>query len=215
LLEEMKVEGVTNDSNISPDTITYGSLLYAYANFENTPHAEKRCRELVQEMEDAFDAGNDRAIPDNFTYSMLIRAIARASSAEAASEVLVHVSDRHRVDPQIAAAADTSMYNAVLGAWAFSGEGVAPQRAQSLLNQMKVNAEREESPPDRVSYKYGILAWVRSGRQTAADNARKLCEELVESGLASPDEELITKLSKFLARDDPDFEEIEALIKKL
>lgn len=75
---------------------------------------------------------------------------------------------------------DTISFNAVLDAWARSGDRVAPRRAEQILAHMDelCRAGNKGVKPDRYTYNTLINVWAKSGERGSASRA-----EIVLSGM--------------------------------
>lgn len=71
---------------------------------------------------------------------------------------------------------DTISFNAVLDAWARSGDRVAPRRAEQILNHMDelFRAGNKGVKPDRYTYNTLINVWAKSGERGSAARAENV-----------------------------------------
>lgn len=73
---------------------------------------------------------------------------------------------------------DTISFNAVLDAWARSGDRVAPRRAQQILSHMDelYLAGNKGVKPDRYTYNTLINVWAKSSERGSADRAEQVLQ---------------------------------------
>ena len=118
LLEQVK-------HSISPDRVSYNTILSGYASLRNAAAAQTVFDELSQRHDEANDPDLEPNIRD---YSALLNAYAREGLGEEAQALLFDMKNSGTVVP------NTSCFNQVLYAWAKAGD---EERAQVVLELME------------------------------------------------------------------------------
>jgi pentatricopeptide repeat protein len=175
LFDEMK-----DDASVSPNSMSYTNLIHSHAKtgLSNSPD---RCRELLLEMEMGIDEGNARIKPTPTTYSAVIKACG-SHSGDDAEAILWRMQERfiNSMD-KVCSPPTTHVCNSVLRVWANSREGMAPQRAESILRWMQEQYAKginDSVQPDKTSFDLVIKTWARSRRRRADQHVDRLLEEM-------------------------------------
>ena len=144
----------------------------------------ERVIDLLNSMEKDFKNGNLGHKPDGYTYSSVIGCFIRFQRKEApqkAEEILDRMNELYQNwggDP-----ASTSVYNAVINAWASSGTKEGLRRVKELLKKMEENDGEDPAIPlpNRISYNTVIKA-MREGTADDAAYAEEILSILEERG---------------------------------
>jgi pentatricopeptide repeat protein len=161
---------------ITPSTVSYNSLLAAYAKVGNGPATEHllndMCRQwqLQQERDDELSTDSVDLRPDVYSWNTCISAWAKSSAPDAgarAQALLTRMNDPELL-PRVLP--DLRTYNTVMACWARSAQEGALEHCRELLQQMKeLHASGDlEGPPDLFAYSTVIYAYAKAGRPTEA-----------------------------------------------
>ncbi len=140
--------------DVTPDVVSYNSIVKAYANSGNAKKAE----EVLNIMEDLYQSTNDSKIrPDIISFSSVLNAYAKAakynqSSSRTAERILMRMIKEQRVRLDDSPIVNVWCFNSVLNAYAAQGAGL---RAILLLQLMQDMADRDGNDlvrPDTYSY---------------------------------------------------------------
>ena len=191
--------GSTNDRNYQPDTITFCSLLGAYANKGNAHKAE----ELLLRFYKEHKADNSRTAPDASCFDQVLLAWARKGSEGATkrAEMLLKLMTDMSSSPTSSLSPTTSTYNIVLHALANSGDFSAPFRAQMLLESMKSGelGNRGAVRPNTVTYTTVISVMCRLGGKDVVNTLKKLFDEATESPGVNVDDAFFANMLSSMA----------------
>jgi pentatricopeptide repeat protein len=161
--------------NIDYDTISFNLVLNAWAR-RRSVDAAKRADKLLQILLQA-----PTLIADTYSYSAVLNAYAKSGgkrkAALRAEELLYQMENSMKVDTDFC-------HNAVINCWSVSGDLDAGRRAQSWLTKLEEN--KREPTPTRISYNACIKAWARS--ENGAPKAHNLLLRMQSlGGTLSPD----------------------------
>lgn len=163
---------------VSPDVVSYNSVLNAWAK-RNSP---EKALELLQSLEEKHESNG----PDNLSdiqanvisYNTVIYAFAQNGLYKEAEQLLREM-QQHPDDNMVP---DTITFNAVLYAYAQSKEKDAPPRAEALLREMMT--DENEAQVDTTSFNVVLHAWANSKEDRAAFRAQELLEHMETLSLA-------------------------------
>ena len=147
------------DSKLQPNVVTLNILLRCFAKSGQAD----RAKNMLDEMEAAYQSGSKQMSPDTLTFNTVIDAFAKSKQPEEAEEVLKQMMVISREEPEREEdiKADTISFNTVLHAWQTSGRHGAALRAQQLLDHMTklYHAGNDNVKPDAYSYAVTMSAW--------------------------------------------------------
>lgn len=169
-------------------TITCDAVLNAWAQ-RGTPEAAARAQFLLERLE---QFQNKDIRPTAHSYATVIHAWALCGKADKAQAILDRLLQPRPTSVETAAAAtvvDTVVCNAVLHAWATSGDPQAGTRALHLFHRMQQLAKEKgyDTHPDVVTYNTLLSAWSHSGHLKAAPQAEKVLQEMIETHRKDPE----------------------------
>eukprot|EP00536_Pseudo-nitzschia_multiseries_P000401 jgi/Psemu1/178558/e_gw1.5.97.1 len=151
--------------DLSPNAVTYNSVINAHVQSFNIEAAEK----LLREMHETFlRSGNMEIRPTMQSYSVVISGIAksrRKDSGERAERILEQIKEMAQ-SGDLDEPPDVILYNAVLDCWAKSPATTeTASRALAFLEKMK----KDEIVPDAISYNTIIHCLAQSGMTLDAE----------------------------------------------
>lgn len=162
-----------------PDTISYNTLLHAWAMSEDDCATEK-AEELIHLMEERHRTNpNGPVNPTTWSYNLVILAYANRvgeyGSAKAAEDWLLRLSELNIADgPR----PDTFSFNLVLKAWANSQDEKGPDRALEILRLfIKLSNEGHDVHPDASSFTTVINSYAKRGNVMKAQEVLYLTRE--------------------------------------
>lgn len=116
----------------------FNEVLQAWVNSDKDPNAiATRCVEILRHMVELHNQGNDRAIPTQVTYLLVISALARSGRAREAEAILMELLDAFDCYGVEMQQPNSIHFTAVIDAWAKSKSQDAPHRAWHLLAKMQ------------------------------------------------------------------------------
>lgn len=162
---------------ISPDVVSYNSVLHAWTK-NNKP---EKALELLRSLEQRRDKAADNAIDCNtnnteanvISYNTVIHAFAQNGLYQEAEELLRRMQNN---DENGGVVPDTITYNSVLYAYAQSTDIDAPPKAEALLREMMT--EENEAQVDTMSFNIVLHAWAQSKQERAPHRAQELLEHM-------------------------------------
>ena len=177
---------------VRPDAHSFNICIYLWSQVaararrqgDAAISASKRAYELLNHMEQLYDAGNLNVEPDVYSYSTVIQAFSYAQQPLKAQEVINQMVDRG-LQP------NRFTYTSILTAMAKLGHA---EQAQELLEDMLL--DDAELQPDTVCFSVVMDAWAKkSSTETpwAADRALALLERMYDLGI-EPNEYTISSL---------------------
>lgn len=169
--------------NIKSDAISQNIVLDSWRKSGRSDSPE-RVMDHLNSMESDFKNGNLEHKPDGYTYSSVIDCFIkfqRQDAPQKAEEILERMNDLYQNwggDP-----VTSSVYNAVINAWASSGTKEALDRVKELLQEMEDNDGDDPSIPlpSRISYNTVIKA-MREGTADDAAYAEEILSVLERKG---------------------------------
>ena len=198
--------------NMTPSTITYSALISTWAN-SGQQNAAKRAEELLLECPSpstiCFNAvmntwskssameSADRCFqifqhmkkstnstPNATSYGTVITAFAKQGRAREAEAMMFELLNEYEKQPNhLDLMPDRIQFNALLHAWAKSGEEGAALRAEALLEKMHTIAKISKNNnllPDVVSFSSILDAWAKSNNPIAASRAEAILQRMHE-----------------------------------
>lgn len=173
-----RMESGKEGNHITPDLISYNSVLTSYMN-SNTSDSASRAQHLLEKM---IDSDID---PDLLSYTICINTLAKSKLQGSAqkAEDLLRILENASLDGDSSLLPDVKCYNSVLHAWATSDEKIATKKILQLLKEMKDLREgsgRLDLVPDSVSCTSIISSMTRRGDKESS-TLRKEMMSLVES----------------------------------
>jgi len=194
ILKEM-IEVFQQDGNscIRPDSVTYNSVMNAFArrgDFEGASAV------FSMQTNDFKEQGNTMAKPDAYTFSTMINACSRSNRrgvTEAAGKLLATMNDWHaRGDLEQGPSIVT--YNAVIHCFSKSNTPDAPDRTRTILETMISRYNNEGSKntdddnvvrPNAITYNSVLNAHARQGDVKGATEIFEMMKKDFESGNAA------------------------------
>ena len=174
-------------SDVTPDNVSYNTIIKAYANGADA----KRAEAILETMVELYQSTGDEKIkPDIISYSSVLNAYAKAASkdpnaSKKSEEILMQmVKMQEEEDRRLARNIDkkrivnTWCFNTVLNAYAVQGAG---SRASTLLAQMESMSESDEMlKPDTYSFNTVLKALANSKEKGSVDRARQILDKMEE-----------------------------------
>lgn len=171
LMEEMH-ELSNKDNAMQPNVNIYNTVLNAWAKSREQGSAS-RVEQILSDMLRRCEEGEQHMKPNTVTYNTAIHALANSGYAvEKVEGILLNMLDRYNNIGDCKP--DKISFNAVINAWARSGDNRAPSRAEHILMSM----EKCDVQPDLYSYNAVINAWVKSGQKGSASRAEQILAEM-------------------------------------
>ena len=167
---------LTSDKRFQPDSITFCTLLGAYARDGNSERAEELLLRWIKENK--MDSSKHKA-PDSTCYDQVLYALAKEGSArntQRADMLLKLMEDRTSSAPPT-----TATYNIVLHGMTNSGDFSAPFRVQKLMDRMKSGKLGNKARPDAVTYTTAVRVLCRLGGRDVVQTIEKLVDEAIQS----------------------------------
>lgn len=171
-----------------PSAIRFQLVIDGWAKSEDARSAD-RSMELFNKMRTMYRKGrNPNVKPVASTYGTAISALAkkgRAREAEALLEELIDEHTNRRNDPDLVP--DRKHFNALIDAWAKSGEKGAAEQAEQILERMRRLARVTNNlnvTPDVTSYTSVLHAWAKSNEPSAAVRAELILQKMHKLGKA-------------------------------
>lgn len=173
---------------IKPDQVSYNIVVDSWCKSgrEDSP---EQVMEILNAMENDFKDGIIAHKPDGYTFSSVIGCyikFGRPNAAQKGEELLKRMKNLYYNwggEP-----VSTSVYNAVINAWASSRSAGASTRVKQLLNEMEVNHATDPAvpAPNRITYNTVIKA-MRNGAAEDAQFAEKVLLLLESKGVENSD----------------------------
>jgi pentatricopeptide repeat protein len=173
-------------TTVTPDNVSYNTIIKAYANKADAERAEAILGTMVELYE---STGDDKIKPDIISYSSVLNAYAKAAqrdpyASKKSEDILMqmvkmqerentrtrgNVKGRTRI-------VNTWCFNTVLNAYAVQGAG---SRASALLHQMEVMGETDELvKPDTYSFNTVLKALANSNEKGSIERARLILDKM-------------------------------------
>ena len=162
--------------DLSPNAVTYNSVINAHVQSYNIEAAEI----LLREMHETFlRTGNMDIRPTMQSYSVVISGIARSrrkDAGERAERILEQIQNMSR-SGDLDKPPDLILYNTVLNCWAKSS--ATPERASRAVAFLEKMRD-DKIVPDVITYNTIIHCLVQSGR---ASEAELMLDQMKETGV--------------------------------
>mmetsp|Transcript_9236 Transcript_9236/g.11643 ORF Transcript_9236/g.11643 Transcript_9236/m.11643 type:complete len:919 (+) Transcript_9236:141-2897(+) len=172
--------------DVTPNTVSYNSIVKAYANNGNAKKAE----EVLHIMEELYKSTNDEKIrPDHISFSSVLHAYARAarydqSAANTAEKILMRMvkEQKARVEKGIKddPIVNVWCFNAVLNAYAAQGAGLRAILVLKLMEDMADRDGNDSVRPDRYSYNTVLKALANSKEKGSIGKALQILDTMEE-----------------------------------
>jgi len=172
-------------TNVTPDNVSYNTIIKAYANGADAERADAILETMVELYQ---STGDEKIKPDIISYSSVLNAYAKAASrdpnaSKKSEEILMQmVKMQEEEDKRLASNIDkkrivnTWCFNTVLNAYAVQGAG---SRASTLLQQMETMGESDEMlKPDTYSFNTVLKALANSKEKGSVDRARQILDKM-------------------------------------
>lgn len=169
---------------VNPDSISYSTLLSAYAKL-GTPEAALKADSLLDQMLELYNHGMESAKPNVISFSNVVQCHAKLGNGEKAEEWLRKLQDLYHVQQDPDWKSDLTIYNTVVQAWVKSGQ---PEKAEDFLRSMMVmddetvdndrNSENDLDQfiqPNSRTFNMVLSAWAKIGE---AERAEELLMEM-------------------------------------
>jgi Pentatricopeptide repeat domain/PPR repeat len=174
---------LTQDANA---TTTAGTTATAASPSSYASTMLDMAEKLLWYMDETFASGvHSRARPDVTSFATVLHAHAKQGSAERAQHILNTMKERsasYRGGGTVGTVGTVRpnryCYNAVISAWAASGQGlVAARKAETLLEEMQASGERSLSP-NSSTYNAVLKAWSQSGTRCCGAKAELYLQKM-------------------------------------
>ncbi|CAJ1967450.1 unnamed protein product [Cylindrotheca closterium] len=173
------------DWRVSPDIVSYNTIIQSYARMGMAVEAEGLFNELLSSASSA----TSEVIPNSRTFTAIMMALSTQKSvpsAEKAEELLAVMIQKHK-EEQWNTSPDIYTYNTVLRCWCTLRDGT---RAESFFRKME-----QEVKPDVISYNSLLNAYYHNFEKGVA-----LVEEMMERKI-KPDRVTQRTLLQILTKD--------------
>uniref|UniRef100_A0A7S4APZ8 Pentacotripeptide-repeat region of PRORP domain-containing protein n=2 Tax=Pseudo-nitzschia australis TaxID=44445 RepID=A0A7S4APZ8_9STRA len=182
ILEAMITQYKKGDKHLTPDSIIYNSVLDACAR-QGDIEGANAVRKLMQ---DDFDSGNKRAVPNLRTYSMLIYAHSRGGKPNAPAEGEKLLEEMHDLysKGKLREPPNTISHSIVINCWAKSDFPEGTQRARDILESMlsRYKDGTSNCKPNAITYHSVLDAYSRRGDIDGANEIWKIMMDDFHSG---------------------------------
>ena len=188
-------------SNLQVTAVTSDAVLNAWAQ-QGTWESAERAQQILERLEamtmtaSKSSTGVAKQVrPTAHSYATVINAWAKSGGGAEAAKRAQAILDRllmksKQQNDEDAVKPDTVIFNAVIGAWASSGDPQCGSKAVELLRQMKDLDQGlycENCQPDVVTYNSILSAWSRSGHMNAATQAEKILKDMIVARKEDPE----------------------------
>ena len=194
IFENMLAVYEQGDNNCRPNTIIVNCLLRAWSRSTEGGAAQK-AQALFDWMQQEVSKGNTYVQPDSTTYFHLITAWAKSGNAngpQKAEEYLSRCKElAGNAESHSKTKLNTSHFNAVLLAWANSGDPAAVTKAASLVQEMLQFADSDggiqDVSPDVITWNTFLKAIVASKLDDKLERANAAVSQMKEHGVQPDD----------------------------
>ena len=213
LLEEMKT---SDDKDVQPDSITYGSVIKCLTNAGGKANAEQ-AEELLNELERLHkESGQDDGLaPNTIIYNSVLDAFAsiRGGGGIARAEAILDRMEDLRAGGTTDVSPDAFTFSSLIKAWTSTSTSgkknkksdddsdgsdsdllgrSAAERAQQLLDRMEqLHRDGDDNvKPTTVVYNSVIAAWAKSGEAGSAERAEDLLARMQQMAKTSGDADI-------------------------
>ncbi len=155
---------------VSPDSISYSTLLSAYAR-SGTPEASNKADSLLEQMIELYNHGVDMAKPNVISFSNVIQCHANLGNGDASEDWLRKLQDLYNLDPDPDWKPDVAICNMVLQGWVKAGK---PEKAENFLRRMMLDNENGNDldhlvQPNSRTFNIVLSAWAKIGEAERAE----------------------------------------------
>lgn len=161
----------TENPLIAPSTVSYNSVMNAWSK-SNDPKAATKADNLLMELIESYQNGNENLRPDAASFSTVMHAYAKSNLRQrvARSEELFEMMDSLDI-PR-----NCFTYSALQNVYARAGTEDAPQKAQSVLDRMieLYQAGDIHAKPNTINYNDVLNALSRTPSRESAEMADRL-----------------------------------------
>ena len=225
-LRQMQKDGQNGRlGSIKPDTVTYNTVINAWSK-SNNPHSAIHSQNLLCEMQDLYDKGDDEVKPNNVTFTSVINAWGNSDAIDAAYKAeevfktmnLLYASGDESLKPNLIT------YNSLLNVFSKSVLPKSAEKSEEILRTMirLYESGDEDARPDKISFTTCINAWSKSEMKGSASQALTILE-LMEKFVSdkkmniSPDIVTYNLTLKCLVNDDDEDKSLKAenIMKKM
>lgn len=204
ILDRLRTKADSGDSELSPSTSHFNTLISAWANLSSPvhPHAPKEAEKIFEQMIAMKDRGMNKAAPDSITYLMVVRAWSRSNDPNRGDRAQWWL-DKQWKDFDLEKRADlqpnTMNYNAILRVWSDLGQPIKAEKVLSeLIDRSNRDHDSEVIPlcPNAESFSFAIRAWLvvaEKGSQNALLQAVRLLDLLIDlEKIQSPQSQIVS-----------------------
>lgn len=151
---------------VAPDTVSYNSVLNAWARSNDADGATRAMELFLSEMIDKKDIVE----PNVITFNIIIWAFAKRGMAEEASDVFESMQEEYNVAP------NTVSFNALLYAMAEANQAEA---CEALFKRMvRMSLTNESCKPDTVSFNTLLHAWASTWDPRGPRRAEEILQHM-------------------------------------
>ena len=162
-----------NPKAVPPSTFDYNCLLEGWARSGAGSFAAERCEQILTEMEERYQQGDNNVQPDLSSFKAVLMAWRESDasySAHRAQRVLNWMLRLYEEGTNERVLPDSDCFDIVLQTWSRSKDEMAPQYAEKLLAEMERVSHRTQSTrlkPRTVSFNAVLGAWYKSKEEFA------------------------------------------------
>lgn len=195
--------------DLRPDSVSHNIVVDSWCK-SGRKDSPEQAMEILNAMENDFKDGIISHKPDGYTYSSVIGCFikfGRPNAEKVGEELLKRMKDLYHNSG--GEPVSTSVYNAVINAWASSRSSKKNTRVKQLVNEMEENHATDPAmpTPNRITYNTVIKA-MRDGTADDAAFAEKVVYLLESKGAKDndflPDSYSYTSVVSAYGRSDAD-----------
>ena len=183
LLFRMREQHFNKKSGVAPNRFCYNAVMNAWA-MKGKPD---KVAELIKFMVEDFTNGNTEAEPRRDSFNILLKAWSNSENSIAphkAKDVLLRMmklADKERLD----CFPDVRSFTTCITTFGKSKHPKAPEEAEALLRDLSKlhRLGKVKEGPNRLTYKYVIMAWEVSSRPDRHQHIQRLEKEQNELNL--------------------------------
>ena len=194
---------------LKPDTRSFATVLYAYANVGNAEAAEEMLHKIIRLS--TLNEWKDKVTPNNICFNSTMHAWAKSKNPKAAENAEAILSKMEELsksyDASLGIQPDTLSYAIVISAWARSGRHDCALRAEKLLQRSldMFRQGNEGVKPDSITFNSVLDAWAKQNAnevqsKNSNDPNSSLNNDATFSAAAQQAELLVSQMEELSSR---------------